>query len=163
MAHKKIVHILIIIWIVNLLVGLLVVLTDLSLSPYRLFYLQFSFFVSGLPLINWIDKRTNRTRLFGIWTFVICNSVIAFFYLFLDWRGEWKTQTIEYQNLHLSNRTIEFQMQDKGARGYNRRYVDRIKILPFVEWTKEVKSDELDTLTWKKVSIYVNELGLKGG
>lgn len=163
MTRKKITDILFIFWLINLAIGLLVVFTDLSLKPYRLFYLQLSLFVTGLPLINWFDKRTNGTRLFAVWTFLLCNSGIAFFYVFLDWRGDWKTQTIKYQNLHLPNRTIEFQMQDKGARGYNRRHVDRIKILPFVEWTKEVKYDEIDTFSWKKVSIHVNELGLKGG
>jgi hypothetical protein len=70
---------------------------------------------------------------------------------------------VEYQNLHLSNRTIEFQLQDKGSRGYNRRRVDRIKILPFIEWTNEIGHEPIDTLTWKKVDIHVNEMGLKGG
>ena len=69
---------------------------------------------------------------------------------------EWKTQTILYQNLHLANRTIEFQMQDFGALGTNRRTVDRIKILPYFDWTKKINTENIDTLTWKKVDIDIN-------
>jgi hypothetical protein len=164
MKFMKIADILTVFWVVNSVVGLLVIFTNLSLNPSGLFYLQLSFFVTGLPLINWYDKRTRGTRRLAIWSFLICNTAIAFFYVFLDGRGEWKTQTVEYQNVHLSNRTIEFQLQDKGARGYNRRRVDRIEILPFIEWTKELEPDSIfDTLIWKKVDIYVNEMGLKGG
>ncbi len=141
----------------------MVIFTPLSFRPFVLLYLQLSFFCTGLQLINWYDKRTKGTRRLAIWSFIIFNTAIGFFYIFLDWRGEWRTQTVEYQNLHLSNRTIEFQLQDKGSRGYNRRRVDRIKILPFIEWTNEIGHEPIDTLTWKKVDIHVNEMGLKGG
>jgi hypothetical protein len=163
MERKKIADILTIFWFTNFVVGLMVIFTPLSLRPFGLLYLQVSFFLTGLQLINWYDKRTKGTRRLAIWSFVIFNTAIAFFYVFLDRRGEWKTQTVEYQNLHLSNRTIEFQLQDKGARGYNRRRVDRITILPFIEWTKEIGHEPIDTLTWKEMDIYVNEMGLKGG
>jgi hypothetical protein len=163
MKRNKIAGLLSILWLANLVVGLLVVFTDLSVKPSGLFYLQLSIFVTGLPLINWYDKRTKGTRRLAIGSFIICNAAIVFFYVFLDGRGEWKTQTVEYQNLNLSNRTIEFQLQDKGARGYNRRRVDRMTILPFIEWIKVLEDAPIDALTWKKVDIYVNEMGLKGG
>ena len=73
-----------------------------------------------------------------------------------SWNLEWKTQTIMYQNLHLANRTIEFQMQDFGSLGTNRRTVDRIKIFPYFDWTKEINADNIDTLTWKKVDTDIN-------
>jgi hypothetical protein len=61
-----------------------------------------------------------------------------------------------YQNLHLANRTIEFQLQDFGAFGTNMRTVDRIKILPYFDWTKEINTKNIDTLTWEKVNINLN-------
>ncbi len=61
-----------------------------------------------------------------------------------------------YQNLHLANRTIEFQMQDFGVLGTNRRTVDRIKIFQYFDWTKEINANNIDTLTWKKVDIDIN-------
>ena len=85
---------------------------------------------------------------------------------FLDLRGNWKTQTIIFKNKHLSNRTIESQLQDIGAFGYNRRTVDRVKILPFVSWITNVTQEDLKTIdssTWDRVDIYLNEQGLKGG
>ena len=66
-----------------------------------------------------------------------------------------------FQNLHFASRTIEFQMQDFGALGSNRRTIDRFKILPFLDWTKEIDPDKIDTLTWEEVNIDVdNKLGL---
>jgi hypothetical protein len=73
-----------------------------------------------------------------------------------SWNLEWKTQTIMYQNLHLANRTIEFQMQDMGALGSSSRTVDRMKIFPYFDWTKKINTDNIDTLTWKKVDIDIN-------
>lgn len=81
----------------------------------------------------------------------------------LSWGGDWKTQTVIYKNLHLSNRTIEFQMQDVGALGYNRRTVDRIKIFPFIDWIEEVDIKNIGNADWERVDVDVNEIGLKGG
>lgn len=102
-------------------------------------------------------------------TLIVSTAVFALFLIFnryLDLRGDWKTQTVIYTNNHLYNRTIEFQLQDKGALGYNRRTIDRIKLFPFVSWTKKLTDENLkniDSLTWKKVNINLNEQGLKGG
>jgi hypothetical protein len=102
-------------------------------------------------------------------TLTVSTVVFALFLIFnryLDWRGDWKTQTIIYTNNHLSNRTIEFQLQDKGSFGYNRRIVDRFKLFPFLSWTKKLTEENLaniDSLAWDKVDIHVNEQGLKGG
>ena len=88
------------------------------------------------------------------------------FNLYTDWRADWKTQTIIYTNNHLSNRTIEFQLQDKGALGFNRRTVDRLNLFPFISWTKKLTEENLknmDSLTWEKVDIDLNEQGFKGG
>ncbi len=54
-------------------------------------------------------------------------------------------------------------MQDVGSLGYNRRTIDRTKLLPFVDWVipiKEPNGYQIDSVTWKKVDIDVNELGL---
>jgi len=82
---------------------------------------------------------------------------------FFTQNDNWKTQVILYQNLHLATRTVEFQMQDLGAFGYRKRTVERIKIIPFFDWIKEVRTSQLDKLTWKRLNQDVNELGLKGG
>lgn len=91
---------------------------------------------------------------------------LLIFKLFTDWRGDWKTQTVIYQNKNSSNRTIEFQLQDKGALGYNRRTVDRFKITFFLSWTKRLSESEVshaDPLKWEKMNVEKNEQELKGG
>jgi len=73
----------------------------------------------------------------------------------------WRTQTILYQNGHLSFKTIEFQMQDIGALGYNRRTVEVIYLTPLFMLISEVPNDIDKRVEWVKVDEDVNELGLK--
>lgn len=163
MTRTRIRHGLSILWLLNFLMVVLIIFTPLLVKPFGIFYVQVSLALIGLPLINWFDKRSIRTRRIAVGTFVIFGGATLCFYLFLDWRGDWKTQTVRFQNLHFSNRTIEFQLQDKGAFGYNRRLVERWKLLPFLEWTKEIEDGQIDTVVWKKVDLDINEMGLKGG
>ncbi len=73
----------------------------------------------------------------------------------------WRTQTILYQNGHLSFKTVEFQMQDIGALGYNKRTVEVLYLTPFFMITSEVPNDIDKKVEWLKVDKEVNELGLK--
>lgn len=75
--------------------------------------------------------------------------------------GAWRTQTILYQNGHLSFKTVEFQMQDIGALGYNRRTVEVIYLTPLFILTNEVPNGIDKRVEWVKVDKDVNELGLK--
>ena len=75
--------------------------------------------------------------------------------------GAWRTQTILYQNGHLSLKTVEFQMQDFGALGYNKRTVEVFYLTPFFMTTSEVLNDIDKRVEWVKVDKDVNELGLK--
>lgn len=75
--------------------------------------------------------------------------------------GTWRTQTILYQNGHLSFKTVEFQMQDIGALGYNRRTVEVIYLTPLFILTSEVPNDIDKRVEWVKVDKEINELGLK--
>jgi hypothetical protein len=75
--------------------------------------------------------------------------------------GAWRTQTILFQNGHLSFKTVEFQMQDIGALGYNKRTVEVIYLTPLFMLTSEVPNDIDKRVEWIKVEKDVNELGLK--
>ena len=121
-------------------------------------------FIFGLVKIVTIKRPWTLTKRLTVST--VAFGLFMIFNLYTDWRGDWKTQTIIYTNNHLSNRTIEFQLQDKGAFGFNRRTVDRLKLFPFVSWTKKLTEENLkniDSLTWDKVDIELNEQGFKGG
>ena len=121
-------------------------------------------FIFGLVRIVTIKRLWTLTKRLTIST--VAFGLFLIFNLYTDWRADWKTQTIIYTNNHLSNRTIEFQLQDKGALGFNRRTVDRLKLFPFISWTKKLTEENLkniDSLTWEKVDIDLNEQGFKGG
>lgn len=75
--------------------------------------------------------------------------------------GAWRTQTILYQNGHLSINTVELQMQDVGALGYNKRTVEVFYLTPFFITTKVAPSDIYKSVEWVKVDKDVNELELK--
>lgn len=74
--------------------------------------------------------------------------------------GSWRTQTILYQNGHLSFKKVEFQMQDIGALGYNKRTVEVIYLTPLFMLTSEVPKDIDKRVEWIKVEKDVNELKL---
>ncbi len=76
-------------------------------------------------------------------------------------KGAWRTQTILYQNGHLSFNTVEFQMQDVGALGYNKRTVEVFSLTRFFMITSKVPNDIDKRVEWVKVDKEVNELGLK--
>jgi hypothetical protein len=75
--------------------------------------------------------------------------------------GAWQTQTILYQNGHLSFKTVEFQMQDVGALGYNQRTVEVFYLTPLFMITSKMPNDIEKKVEWVKVDKDVNELGLK--
>ena len=100
---------------------------DITNSIVILIIRLFSYSTFAIILIGFLLKQ-KRDKL-------ILYSGLTVGFLFVvsfpfSWNLEWKTQTIMYQNLHLANRTIEFQMQDMGALGSSARTVDRIKIFP---------------------------------
>lgn len=66
-----------------------------------------------------------------------------------------------YQNGHLSFKTVEFQMQDIGALGYNKRTVEVIYLTPLFMLTSEVPCDIDKRDEWIKVDKDINELNLK--
>ena len=73
----------------------------------------------------------------------------------------WQTQTILYQNEKSRFKTVEYQMQDVGAFGYNKRTVEVFYLTPLFMITNEVPDNLDKNAEWLKVDKDVNELGLK--
>ncbi|TPN86297.1 hypothetical protein [Aquimarina algicola] len=73
----------------------------------------------------------------------------------------WKTQKIIYQNKHLNFKKVEFQMQDVGTLGYNKRTVEVIYLTDLFMIVSPVGKDIHDSIEWVKIDKDVNELGLK--
>ena len=75
--------------------------------------------------------------------------------------SSWKTQKIIYQNGHLNFNKVEFQIQDIGSFGYNKRTVEVIYLTSLFMIVSPVETDIQKRVEWIKVNKDVNELGLK--
>lgn|SRR5690554_3805932 len=112
----------------------------------------------GLVYILPIKKPKNLGGIITVASVLILGLIIKI----TDWTGDWKTQTILYEHGHLKNKTIEFQMQDKGALGFNRRIVEVTRITGFINYVEPIDTSKV-TLPWLKVNKDINEIGFKGG
>lgn len=79
---------------------------------------------------------------------------------FLFFGSGYKTQEVIYRYKENPNIRIEFQMEDMGAFGYNRRIVKVTPIL-FFNNTAKIDTTQIDQSKWSRVDEYVNKLGLK--
>ncbi len=75
--------------------------------------------------------------------------------------GAWHTQNILYRNWHSNFAKIEYQMQDAGTFGYNRRTVQVSYLTKFFMIVGEVPDNIEKSVEWIKVDKDVNELELK--
>ena len=62
----------------------------------------------------------------------------------------WQTKTILYSNGHSSFKTIEFQTQDMGALGYNKRTVEVLYLTDFFMIINEIPLDIDKKVEWIK-------------
>lgn len=95
--------------------------------------------------------------------FVVLISIFLFFVIHpetLFALSAWKTQEVIFRNKEDQNHRIEFQMQDRGAVGINRRIVE-VKTHFFIDFANKIDTSKIDKSNWQKVDEYVNELGLK--
>lgn len=134
-------------------------------SQFLKSFVYFGFLIGTPTILLWnlflVKTKTKRIigivypTLFLILIFVVNPMKILFS------SGAWRTQTILYQNGHLTFKKVEFQMQDIGALGYNKRTVEVIYLTPLFMLTSEVPNDIDKRVEWVKVEKDVNELGLK--
>ncbi len=123
-------------------------------------------FLIGTPTIllwNLFSIKTKTKRIIGtiyptiflVLIFVVNPMKILFS------SGAWQTQTILFQNEHLSFKKVEFQMQDIGGLGYNKRTVEVFYLTPLFMITSETPYDIEKRAEWVKIDKEVNELVLK--
>lgn len=120
----------------------------------------------GTPLILIWDLlviKNKKTKILGAVfpTIVLILILIVGPLKILFSTGAWQTQTILYQNGHLSFKTVEFQMQNIGNLGYNKRTVEVIYLTPLFIITREAPIDIDKRVEWIKIDREVNEMGLK--
>ncbi|WP_124019406.1 hypothetical protein [Flavobacterium hydrophilum] len=133
--------------------------SNLSISsPLIYWILIFSTYSTFLLLLNKILKEKYRktTKVLIIIVGILCVGLYSVTYL-----SFWRTQSIEYINIADENKTIEFQMRDLGGLGFKRRIIEKRKILPKINWVKEIDTTKMNKTAWKKVEIELNEMNMK--
>lgn len=149
-----------IIWIGLSLLFLLTIFTKLEFSSSTIRNVSFLLTISGFTFLMLrilkvkISEKINRIVV--MLTLVVCGFIITWF----GWTGAWMTQTIIYKHGHFKFKTIEFQMQDKGALGYNRRIVEVTKLTGLLSIIEPIDTAKIE-LPWIKVDMNINELRLK--
>jgi hypothetical protein len=158
--------------ILNIIYGLTVVLflldglTGFDIKSQSIKSFVYFGLLIGTPLTliwNFLVIKTKTKRVIGTVfpTIILTLILVVGSMKVLFSTGAWRTQTILYQNGHLSFKTVEFQMQDVGALGYNKRTVEVFYLTPFFMITSEAPNDIDKRVEWVKVDKDVNELGLK--
>lgn len=123
-------------------------------------------FLIGTPTVllwNLFTIKTKTKRIIGTLypTIFLILIIIVNPLLILFSSGAWRTQEILYKSAHSSFKTVEYQMQDIGARGYNKRTVEVLYLTPLFTITSDVPNDIDNRVEWKRIDKDVNELGLK--
>lgn len=134
--------------------------TAFYISDYRAHFFFLFFAASSFVIIvGHLFKKlqTNRSILF---TFIIVGA-LCFAKGFLTWNGDWKTQTVLYEKISDENKTIEYQMRgDRFSFGYKKRVMGIYRLAPFMQWTVDVDTVNLDKSKWRKQNLQLNEMGL---
>ena len=94
-------------------------------------------------------------------TFIIV-AALCLLKSFLSWSSDWKTQTVIYANKENPKRTIEYQMQEnRFGFGYKKRTIERLKIIPTIDWITDIDTLGLEADKWNKVEENIDELRIK--
>jgi len=158
--------------ILNIIYGLTVVLflfdslTSFDIKSQDLKTFVYIGLLIGTPLTliwNAVTIKPRNRKI--IWT-ILPTAILIFILIVGPMKlyfstGAWRTQTILYQNGHLTFKTIEFQMQDVGTFGFNKRTVEVFYLTPLFMITSEFPTDIDKRIEWVKVDKDVNELGIK--
>jgi hypothetical protein len=141
--------------------------TNLEFNERWLKMLSTFIFTGGIPFVFILNTSKGRTRkaLLLILSAVLlaATAVLVRISEVIHFGTGFKTQTVLYRMKSNPERRIEFQMEDVGALGYNRRTVEITPCFYFFSSWREVDENAVDTTKWRYVNEAVNEIGLKGG
>ena len=149
-------------FLVSLLLLLLDRYTSLCINNTIAHFILFYIAVSALPIIIvvYVFGFKNITAILIV---LFSSLSICFLFAFLNWGGDWKTQTVIYRNIFHPSQTIEFRMRgDRFAFGYKKQIVKRKKILPFIDIIENVDTSNINTAEWQLTNERINELKIPG-
>ena len=118
--------------------------TDFLLTDYRVHFFFLFFAASSFVIIvGHLFKKLRSTKSI-ILTFVVV-GILCFIKAFFTWVGDWKTQTVLYQNIADKDKTVNVQMRaDRFSFGYKKRVIAIYNIAPFMQWTTDIDTTTID-------------------
>ena len=147
-------------WIAGPLVLLLSLLTPLEIANNLVLNICLILSISGLLLIinSLFFSKQLKTIIPAIILISICITGLLKYRI--KWEADWKTQTIIFENGQFNNKTIEFQILEKGAPKQNKRIVEVTRFTSFLRIVDPVDTTRIG-LPWLLVNKNINESGLK--
>ncbi len=148
--------------ILNGIYGLIIILFLLdSLTSFDIKSQMFKTFIYfglliGTPFtLTWnvFTFKTKKRKIIGS----VFPTLILIFILFIGpvkiifSTSAWQTKTTLYKNGHFSFKTIEYQTQDMGALGYNKRTVEVLYLTDIFMITNEIPQDIDNKVEWIKI------------
>lgn len=121
------------------------------------------------PIIVLFNLLALKSKKWNVWVGLSSLLLIVSFLIVVSQRGflgylfslgGWKTQTVLYEHEQFGFKQIEFQMQDVGALGYNKRNVSVIYLTKWFMITEEIEPSKSFGADWIRVDKNVNELDI---
>lgn len=141
------------IYLLSFILFLSDLLTNFDIKNQFIKSFVYLFSTFGSILILGINLKFKKSKFF------LTLSIIGILLIFiigpikiLILKSAWKTQTTLYENEHFNFKKVEFQMQDIGARGYNKRNVEVIYLTKLFMLTYKVPNDIKKHVEWIKVN-----------
>ncbi len=149
-------------WLVNIVLALILVLFLLDVSSlleikneWLKKVIYYTILLSPIILV-WILFAVKTMLAKGISSIVPMVAIVLMLFfnpmriLFLS--SPWETYEIIYENKHSDFKKVEFQMQDIGALGYNKRTVEVTYITRMFMIVSPVKKDIDNSEEWIKIN-----------
>lgn len=108
----------------------------------------------GTPVMIVLNTSLKRISLLAYPMVMLVLIIVINPFRILYRSSVWETVNVLYEHKYCFFRTVEFQMQDIGARGFNRRTVEVISLTPFFAITRDAASDIAEDTGWLDVSFY---------
>ena len=153
-------------YLIALLLFLLDALTSFEIKAQTIkstVYLGLLFTSPVILLWSLIRKKSTKTKIKK--ALLPSFMLLGIFWIgptkFIQSSASWQTQKILYKHGHLAFKQIEFQMQDMGALGYNKRTVDISYLSDNFMVVSPLEEGIEPSGEWIKADLEVNEVGLR--
>lgn len=153
--------------ILNIILGLIVLIflldffTSFDIKNQTVKSFIYFGFLIGTPIILFWNLFSKQTLLIIYPVLLLVLIIIINPLRILYQKTGWQTYIVFYKHKNKNCKTIEFQMQDTGDLGFNKREVEVSYLTPLFIITREISPNIDHDSDWIEVNENINESGLK--